>query len=124
VHPTRESLRRKIVLKLAKVLRSPRAGNANRWADLAQRGGSMKKCSICGEWVDSFNGVTQYDDSTHVFICDCCFLQSESGNELLANVTSAQPLRAVDGVVLLAQDGEMQMWSNNGVSIRFRPPRN
>lgn len=56
----------------------------------------MKKCSICGEWVDSFNGVTQYDDDTPVFICDCCFLQTESGQELLANVTAAQPALALD----------------------------
>jgi len=56
----------------------------------------MKKCSICGEWVDSFNGVTQYDDNTPVFICDCCFLQTESGQELLANVTAAQPALALD----------------------------
>lgn len=30
--------------------------------------------------------------------------------------------RAVDGVVLMAQDGELQAWSNNGVSVRWRPP--
>lgn len=50
----------------------------------------MKKCSICHEWVDRFNGVTQYDDGAPVFICDCCFLQTEIGQELLANVTAAQ----------------------------------
>lgn len=56
----------------------------------------MKKCSVCGEWVDSFNGVTQYDDDAEVFICDCCFLQTESGQGLLANVTSRPTKRAVD----------------------------
>lgn len=56
----------------------------------------MKRCSICGEFVDSFNGVTQYDDDTEVFICDGCFLQTESGQELLANVTSRPTLHAPD----------------------------
>lgn len=36
---------------------------------------------------------------------------------------AVEPLRAADGVALLAQDGELQTWSDNGVSIRFRPPR-
>ncbi len=36
---------------------------------------------------------------------------------------AVEPLRAADGVTLLAQDGELQTWSNDGVSIRFRPPR-
>lgn len=83
----------------------------------------MKKCSICGEWVDSFNGVTQYDDNTPVFICDCCFLQTESGQELLANVTAAQPLRAVDAASVLP--AEQNQRSNIVPAVEFdTQPRN
>jgi hypothetical protein len=82
--------------RLIKQGMSPWAAAMQASKNVEQRRKLMKKCSICGKWVDSFNGVTQYDDNTPVFICDCCFLQTESGQELLANVTAAQPALVLD----------------------------
>lgn len=38
---------------------------------------------------------------------------------LLRNLV--KQISAVDGVLLLARDGEFQIWSNSGLSIRYRP---
>jgi len=43
-------------------------------------------------------------------------------NKWLKAHESRPTRRAVDGVVLLAQDGELQAWSSDGMSVRWRPP--
>lgn len=62
---------------------------------------SLRKCSVCDDIFDSFNGVFTYDDGDEIFTCDGCFLVSDLGQELLDRLTT--PNNASTGQV--ATDG-------------------